>query len=300
MKDRDKTKEQLLNELYALRQLVLDLEKSKLDDLELYRTVFETSPETIGVFDLDGKLLYANPIGHKMFGYEKMGDAIGKNITEFVIPEQRRRKLDQFKYVLNNDVVLRDEYIGLRKDGTTFNGDEMIILVKGKSGKPKFILGSMRDITELKRAEQEARTKAKKLEEANSALKVLLRELEDGRNNLEQKIMSNIKELVLPYVNSLRHGKLSDHQASLVDVIEANLNKICSSFLQDLKLNYYNLTPREIEVANLVKAGRSIKEIAEFLGVTIRTVESHRKSLRKKMGLKNKRANLRTHLLSLQ
>ena len=156
------------------------------------------------------------------------------------------------------------------------------------------------DITERKRAEEELRTKTKDIEEANTALKVLLNQLEKGRNDLEERILSNIRELILPYVNNLRHGKLSVHQVSLVDTIESNLNRISSSFLQHLKLNFYDLTPREIEVANLVREGRSIKEIAELLSITIRTVESHRKRLRVKMGLKNRKANLRAHLLGLQ
>jgi PAS domain S-box-containing protein len=156
------------------------------------------------------------------------------------------------------------------------------------------------DITKRKRAEEELRTKTKDIEEANTALKVLLNQLEKGRNDLEERILSNIRELILPYVNNLRHGKLSVHQVSLVDTIESNLNRISSSFLQHLKLNFYDLTPREIEVANLVREGRSIKEIAELLSITIRTVESHRKRLRVKMGLKNRKANLRAHLLGLQ
>ena len=156
------------------------------------------------------------------------------------------------------------------------------------------------DITERKRAEEELRTKTKDIEEANTALKVLLNQLEKGRNDLEERILSNIRELILPYVNNLRHGKLSVHQVSLVDTIESNLNRISSSFLQHLKLNFYDLTPREIEVANLVREGRSIKEIAELLSITIRTVESHRKRLRVKMGLKNRKTNLRAHLLGLQ
>jgi len=156
------------------------------------------------------------------------------------------------------------------------------------------------DITERKRAEEELRTKTKDIEEANIALKVLLNQLEKGRNDLEERILSNIRELILPYINNLRHGKLSLHQVSLVDTIESNLNRISSSFLQHLKLNFYDLTPREIEVANLVREGRSIKEIAELFSITIRTVESHRKRLRVKMGLKNRKANLRAHLLGLQ
>nr|CBX27422.1 hypothetical protein N47_H22440 [uncultured Desulfobacterium sp.] len=59
------------------------------------------------------------------------------------------------------------------------------------------------------------------------------------------------------------------------------------------------LPPREIEIASLVKEGRSIKDIAELLSIGITTVQFHRNSLRKKFGLKDRDSNLRSYLLSL-
>jgi len=210
-----------------------------------------------------------------------------------VNPEQFVEKVT---YLYNHpDETTRDE-VEL-KDGTFL--DRYSAPVLDKDGKNYGRIWIFRDITERKRAEEELRARTKDLEEANTALKVLLNQLEKGRNDLEERILSNIRELVLPYVNNLRHGKLSVHQVSLVDTIESNLDRISSSFLQNLKLNFYNLTPREIEIANLVKEGRSIKEIAELLGVTEKTVEFHRSSLRNKLGLKNKKANLRSHLLNI-
>jgi len=63
---------------------------------------------------------------------------------------------------------------------------------------------------------------------------------------------------------------------------------------------YLGLTPAQIQVANLVRQGKRTKDIAELLDLSPKTIEDHRKNLREKLGLRNKKANLRTHLLSIQ
>jgi len=62
---------------------------------------------------------------------------------------------------------------------------------------------------------------------------------------------------------------------------------------------YINLTRREIEVAGFVKEGKETKDIAEAMNLSKRTVDVHRDNIRKKLGIKNKKINLRTHLKSL-
>jgi DNA-binding NarL/FixJ family response regulator len=107
-----------------------------------------------------------------------------------------------------------------------------------------------------------------------------------------------MKELVLPYLEELKKTQLSEFQMSCISNAETNLDHIASSFLHHLKMNYLNLTPREIQIAAFVKDGKSVKEIAKFLNVSAKTVEFHKNSLRNKLGLKKKKTNLRAHLLT--
>jgi DNA-binding CsgD family transcriptional regulator len=84
-----------------------------------------------------------------------------------------------------------------------------------------------------------------------------------------------------------------------VRVIEANLQEIVSPFLRNLTSTYLSLTPREIQVANLIKEGRTTKEMTDILNISATAIDFHRKNLRSKLGIKNKRNNLRSHISTL-
>ncbi len=156
------------------------------------------------------------------------------------------------------------------------------------------------EILERTRIEEELRLKSDNLGETNVALKVLLGQVETGKKDFEAQILSNLRELVLPYVQKLKQRLSAKQDLMILDLIESNLDQIASPFLQNLKLSHYKLTPRETEIASLVREGKSIKEVAELLSVTARTIEFYRNSLRKKLGLRNQKTNLRSHLLTLR
>lgn len=152
----------------------------------------------------------------------------------------------------------------------------------------------------LREREVELEKKTSSLEEVNTALRVLLKRREEDKTELEEKVLSNVQELVLPYLNKLKKGGLDITNNAFLDILESNLNDIISSFSIKLSSKYLNLTPTEIRVADLIKYGSSTKEIAELMYLSPKTIESHRKNIRKKLGIKNRKANLRTHLMSFR
>lgn len=152
----------------------------------------------------------------------------------------------------------------------------------------------------LEKKEVELRNERERLEETNIALRVLLRQRDEDKKRIEETIYINVDRLVLPYVEQLLSGRLSEKQRTLAEVVDNNLRDIVSPFLKSLTTVHTMLTPQEIEVANMVRSGRSSKEIAEVLGISVSGVDFHRKKLRKKLGLTNSAKNLRSYLLSLE
>ncbi len=162
-----------------------------------------------------------------------------------------------------------------------------------------------KEVDERKRAEKALRKREKELqaqshhlEEVNTALRVLLKQREDDKKELGEIVLRNVKDLVNPYLQKVIGGRLDTRQKTLMRILETNLNNIISPFINKLTSSLVTLTPMEIRVADLVKEGKTNKEMAELLQVSKNTVLFHRYNIRNKLGIKNKQVNLRSHLMT--
>ena len=151
----------------------------------------------------------------------------------------------------------------------------------------------------IKERQQELEIRTLELEETNGVLKILIERREADKRELEEKVLANVKTLVDPYLRKLRENDLSPTQNIYLQILESNLADITAPFLRNLAMKYTGLTPKEVQVAVHVKDGKSTKQIAQIIDTTVRAVEFHRHSLRDKLNLRNKKANLRTFLMSL-
>ena len=84
-----------------------------------------------------------------------------------------------------------------------------------------------------------------------------------------------------------------------VDLIESSLKEILSPYSRKLSAKFSQLTPKEIQVANLIKDGKSSKEIANLLNVSSSAIDVDRYRIRTKLGLNNSKTNLRSYLSSM-
>ena len=171
-------------------------------------------------------------------------------------------------------------------------------LVKANIRLKKEIEERMQAEQNLLKKEEELSLQSLYLEEANTALKVLLKRVKQDKNELEEEVLSNIKVLALPYLEKIKLGNLDDNQEAYVEILESNLNDIISPFMKKLSSQYINLTPTEIQVANMIREGKSTKEIAELLIISERAIEFHRNNIRDKLSLKKSKTNLRSYLLT--
>lgn len=242
-----------------------------------------------------GVIVDANKAASSFYGYTTP-ELCGKKIAEIsrlpiaqIEAELKRAKTEGLNYFISVHKLANDDLRTVEIHVSPVADRDRILLF--------FII---HDITEHKQCEEDLKTNIVSLEELNTALKVILEQVEKSREELNAAIVSNIGELVLPSLDKLKKSPLSTYQRSILQSIESNLLNISSSFLQKLKIIHHKFTVREIEIAALVKEGKSTKDIAERMNISIKTVEFHRNRLRAKLGLTNKKVNLRSHLLTIK
>ena len=279
-----------------------------------YRILFKNAPVGIGIADDKGNIIDFNDAILRPGGYDRRDAAKIGNLSKVYRSPEEPAAL--FKLMRKQGFVSNYETRLRRKDCTFYDALLSLrpITVQGKMCWQSIV----QDITPLKKAEEALRrahdeleekvqertreldSKNRNYEEVNTALKVLLDRREDDKKETEEKIMLSINRLITPYLEKLKTTGLTNRQSVFLGIIESNLDEIFSPFTEKFSSKYLRLTPAEIQVANLVKQGKTTKEIADLLNLSIRTIESHRKNIRKKLGITDQKANLRTHLLTLQ
>ncbi len=266
---------------------------------EKYRKIFENATEGIFQTTVGGRVISANTAFAGLFGYDSVEEMISSinDVAYDIYVDPKRR--DDLKRLLGEEGFVKNFEVKCRKrDGNVIWISTNMKVVRDGSGNILYYEGTMTDITERKNIQEELERKSRSLEDANAALNVLLKHREQDNRELEEKVVSNIKELVLPYVDRLKAQSYHTDKA-IVDIIESNLGEITSPFVKRMAARYESFTPKEIRIADLIKKGKTTKEMSALLGLSTRTIDIHRYNIRRKLNLNKKRVNLQSYLSSL-
>ena len=299
----------LQKEILERRRTEAVLEESK----KRYDQFFKTSRDCIFITLADGKFLDINNALIEVLGYssrEEMMQVSVKNLYE-----NQNQRLRIASLVAKSGYVQEYPVDFLKKDGSKIHVLITAVAVYDADGSVIGFQGTLRDVTEQRRVEEELKryrkelesmvaqrtseleNRTKNLQEINTALNVLLQKRADDKKILEERFVANIGNLVLPYVEMIKKSNLDEQQQFCLDTVNDNLHKIASPLLKNIR--QFDLTPREVQIASLIKEGKTTKEIARTLGIGEGSVDTHRKSIRKKLRLE-RASNLQSRLRYLE
>jgi len=258
---------------------------------------------TIGIYlkDTGNRILWVNRSYAAMLGFEPK-DLIGKRVEDVINDPQlmaELRKEDEYVYTTGRSLfnLLKQPNPNEKK---FVRIDKIPFIDRNK--KIAGIIGLALEIDEPPTGTQGLQEKlsstSRKLEDTETALRVLLEHREKETKLTKEKQGERVKTLVLPYLENLRQTAMKPDQLEYLDLIEENLKHFYDPNYAKLSGPEYKLSPTELKVAQLVRDGKTNKEIAKMLHLSKSTILTHCHHVRVKLGIRNKKVNLRSLLKS--
>jgi len=282
----------------SLEELVKQRTRALINQVRFQQNLIDSIPVPIYFKDTDLNYLGCNRAFEETLGYAKE-HILGKNVHD-ILPEKLARIHHQKDLqLLQAGEIKYYEVSSAYPDGKKHDLLVFKALFHNKDGSIEGLIGTNLDISERNQAQIQLELHAEELKNTNTALRVLLKQVNENKTDMESNVLDNFARLVNPYLDSLEADLVNTRQHEYVKVIQENIKKITSAFSQKLSSSYLGLSPREIQVADLVRHGRTNKESSGILNISINAVEFHRNNLRRKLGIQNKKVNLRTYLLSM-
>jgi PAS domain S-box-containing protein len=276
-------------------------------ELELRRThercekAFQNSPDSITITYLDtGEFVEANDGFERITGYTR-AEVVGKTTLALGIWQDAGQRGEMVE-ALKREGRVRDLPVDMRiKDGSTRSCmvSAELIELDGR----RCLLAVTRDMTEVRRADERLRETTEKLQRdhlelvrKNIALNEVLEHIEKEKAQYRHELCSSVENLVRPMLNRLRdEGTLPARES---DRLHETLDKVTGRHIDQFRNNVSKLTPRELDILEMIGSGRSSKQIAESLGLSSQTVHKHRQSIRRKLQIDHREINLSAYLRS--
>lgn len=310
----------------------LALTKSK----ERFRNLVETTSDLIWEMNRYQEFTYVSPQILNLLGY-RPAELTGKNPYRLLARgqgEMLKKQLTNMAVADRCAQCFETEF--LHKDGTTVVIETSGVRFHDDRGRLLGFRGIGRDVSERKRLEEALRDSnvalerkvmertrhlleaARKLRqqrkelsehkaevdqmnrqlgETNAALSFMAKAVERGRDESEKRIASLIRTKMLPLVQRLRSAELDDAVIGQIDTLNSYLDGLVSSLSAGADIAS-RLSETEWNVAVQIREGRTIREIASKFTISVDTVKTHRKNIRRKLGLTNTSVNLGTYLMT--
>lgn len=292
-------------ELKSFVHIIKDITNHKRAEEELLfrdallKAQSETSIDGILVVDNKGKSILFNKHFGEMWNIpQKIIDTENdEKMVKYVLNQLKKpnKFLRKIKYLYSHKYEKSRDEIEF-KDGKTFDRYSSPLI--DLNGKYYGRIWYFRDITERKKTEIYINGQKKALESKNIALKEVLEQITLEKTEINGKMKATLDKLIMPKLRILKTRVLQSNKKQ-IELIEKNIQAISSSFGKKISSREIGLSPREVEVCDMVKNGLKNNGIAGELEISVKTVETIRRNIRKKLNINNKKVNLISFLQSL-
>lgn len=262
------------------------------DSITLFNALFDTSKDATLLIDDSGVILTVNPAAKEQHASPETS-LVGQEFTP-LFAKRSQGPVREAMRKLRSRGVWTKTVAAVDGQGDIFPAEATLRRIQFSDyGLFQLILHDLSTHEELK---EDLRHKKAEVERMNIALKQVIKSVEEERQELRENLSSQVKKQMLPALERIAKADLPEIREGYRNVIEDQLADLAGSGGTETDAALLRLSPRELEVCQLIQLGRSGKEIAELLSMSFETVQTHRKNIRRKLGLRGKNTSLFAYL----
>lgn len=155
----------------------------------------------------------------------------------------------------------------------------------------------VRDISRQKALQERLRLEKQQVEEMNVTLRNVMKSVDHDRKEFEHNLARRIRSHLLPAIDRVAGEPSEGIRASYLDLVREQLIGLTSGSASEIDADLLKLSKTEIRICQFIQAGCSTKDICDAMNLAFETVQTHRKNIRRKLGLRGKNVNLHSYLI---
>jgi len=281
----------MVDQRLKLEQVVSERTEALGKSEKLFRSLFTSAGEGIMLVDKSMSIVQVNEKASDIFGM-KMSDVEGKKVVQLFHPDSIDR-LGLAASIKEGD-VWHGEVNGVTASEDVFPAS--ITVNKFQISGEDFLHLIVRNITQQKSMEEYLRQEKSKAEEMNVTLRNVMKAIDKEKEELELSISQKVVTSIIPSLQKLATEDSSEVRKMYMNILRDQLAGLTKSTGAINNEDMMKLTKSEIQVCQLIQSGSTSKDIADSMNISTETVQTHRKNIRKKLGLSGKDVNLFAYL----
>lgn len=276
------------------------IEEAILETESRYHRVFENQMISICIFDPEtSQIIEVNNSLVQLYEYSRE-ELLGMKLPDLSAEPEVAAESIQNKKAFSTPLSYQR-----KKDGTVFP-IEMVGETFMRYGR-LVTLVMLQDISQRKHTEEALLKAHEELEwkvlertadlaKTNATLAMMLDYARKTESDIQERVVSNLRSNIMNIVDLMKKQPLTKIIQDLIQTLETTTQNLAHPLARNLESQLLKLTSREMQLANFIRLGKSTKELMDLLNLSANTIGTHRNNLRKKLGLSNKKINLRTYL----
>ncbi|WP_242012315.1 LuxR C-terminal-related transcriptional regulator [Pseudodesulfovibrio cashew] len=262
------------------------------DSITLFNAFFDTVLDATFLIDEAGGIIAANSAAQEKLARPEQSLA-GEDCTR-LLGKRFHPAIRNAMHTLRAKELWTENVVAIDGDGEGFPAEATLRKIDFADYALFQLI--LHDLTSHEELKEDLQEKQAEVREKEIALRQVIKSSVEDRKEMREQLTSQVRKQMLPALERITTSDTPEVREGYKTVIEDQLVDLAGESPGEFDSDLLRLSPREMEVCQLIQLGRSGKEIAQLLNMSFETVQTHRKNIRKKLGLRGRKASLFTYL----